>query len=73
MNSPVCHPPDAAGLARAVFAEIAEALARLAETGEETLIDLRSLPFGPTDLETLAELLGEAQAAMDGAAMDEAS
>jgi DNA-binding NarL/FixJ family response regulator len=26
MNSPVAHPPDAPALARAVFAEIAEAL-----------------------------------------------
>ena len=61
MNSPVAHPPDAPALARAVFAEIAEALARLAATDEETLIDLRSLPLSPDDLVRLAEWLGQGE------------
>lgn len=47
-----------AALADAVFAELATALARLAETGEETVVDLKSLPFSPTDLEALAARLG---------------
>jgi hydrogenase-1 operon protein HyaF len=58
MNADCGHPAPATSLADAVFAELAHALARLAETGEETVIDLRSLPFGPTDLERLSEKLG---------------
>lgn len=58
MNADCGHPAPAASLADAVFAELAHALVRLAETGEETVIDLRSLPFGPTDLAALAERLG---------------
>ena len=65
MNSPISHPPDAPQLALAVFAEIATALARLAETGEETLIDLRSLPLAPGDLERLAEMLGDGEVRCD--------
>ncbi len=61
MNAECGHPAPAASLADAVFAELAHALARLAETGEETVIDLRSLPFGPTDLEALAEKLGDGE------------
>ena len=58
MNADCGHPAPAASLADAVFAELAEALARLAATGEETVVDLKSLPFSPTDLEALAERLG---------------
>ena len=55
----VCGP--APTLAAAVLSEIATALARLAATGEETLIDLKSLPLSPTDLEGLAETLGRGE------------
>ena len=55
----VCGP--APTLAAAVLAEIAAALARLAETGEETLIDLKSLPLSPADLDHLGEILGKGE------------
>jgi hydrogenase-1 operon protein HyaF len=41
--------------------EIAESLARLAESGEESAIDLRSLPLGPEDHAALDALLGEGE------------
>ena len=63
MNADCGHPAPATSLADAVFAELAHALARLAETGEETVIDLRSLPFGPSYLEALAEKLGTGEVA----------
>jgi len=55
----ICEP--APTLADAVLTEIADALARLAATGEETLIDLKSLPLSPADLERLAEALGKGE------------
>jgi hydrogenase-1 operon protein HyaF len=55
----ICEP--APTLAAAVLAEIAAALARLAETDEETLIDLKSLPLSPADLEHLADALGKGE------------
>ncbi|MDK9696114.1 MAG: hydrogenase expression/formation protein [Siculibacillus sp.] len=58
MNADLCHTGPAASLADAVFAELAHALSRLAATGEEMVVDLRSLPFGPTDLAALSERLG---------------
>ena len=61
MNADCGTPLPAASLADAVFAELAEALARLAATGEETIVDLKSLPFSPTDLEALVERLGEGE------------
>lgn len=54
-------PPRATTLAVAVLAEIASALDRLAERGEETIVDLRSLPLSPADLAELAERLGEGE------------
>ena len=65
MNADCGHPAPAATLADAVFAELAEALARLAATGEETIVDLKSLPFSPTDLEALAERLGTGEVACE--------
>lgn len=41
-----------------VLNEIAHALDRLLETGEPTVIDLASLPFGPGELDDLEERLG---------------
>ena len=58
MNAECGHAAVASPLADAVFAEIAEALGRLAETGVEATVDLKSLPFSPGDLEALAERLG---------------
>jgi hydrogenase-1 operon protein HyaF len=58
MNADCGHPGPAASLSDAVFAELAHALTRLAETGEETVVDLRSLPLGPNDLTALADRLG---------------
>lgn len=55
----ICEP--APTLASAVLTEIAGALERLAATGEETLIDLKSLPLSPADLEHLAETLGKGE------------
>ncbi|MCE1237000.1 MAG: hydrogenase expression/formation protein [Hyphomicrobiales bacterium] len=59
----VCGPTPR--LADAVLAEIATALARLAEADEETTIDLKSLPLGPGDLAHLAETLGEGEVRCD--------
>ena len=59
MNSASPMTGEATPLALAVLSEIATALARLAETGEETTIDLKSLPLSPDDLARLGELLGE--------------
>ena len=50
-----------------ILSEIRHALARLAETGEPTCIDLAAMPFGPGDEDRLMELLGrgEVQASVD--------
>lgn len=54
-------PPRATTLAVAVLAEIASALDRLAAGGEETIVDLKSLPLSPADLAELAERLGDGE------------
>ena len=46
------------GNVRPLLAEILHAVDRLLETGEPTIIDLTSLPFGPGELEYLEETLG---------------
>lgn len=58
--------PGAAN-ATAILHEIRHALAALLDRGEETVIDLRSLPFGPADLAALEETLGpgEVEATID--------
>jgi len=45
----------------ALLIEIATHLDRLADGGEPTAIDLRSLPMSPTDLEQLREALGRGE------------
>jgi len=65
MNADCGHPAAAPSLADAVFAELADALTRLAETGTETVVDLRSLPFSEADLAALAERLGEGEVACE--------
>jgi hydrogenase-1 operon protein HyaF len=41
--------------------EVRHALGKLAETGENTTIDLSSLPFGPGDKERFLEVLGQGE------------
>ncbi|MCW8908254.1 MAG: hydrogenase expression/formation protein [Sedimenticola sp.] len=47
--------------------EVNQALKRLIQTGEGTIIDLRAIPFGPGDEARLLQLLGEGEvtASMD--------
>jgi len=49
------------GMAQALLHEIAEHLGRLASTGREARIDLRSLPLTEADLRELEELLGRGE------------
>lgn len=49
----------------AVVAEIATALARLAETGAETTVGLGALTLTPDDVAALAETLGEGEVACE--------
>jgi hydrogenase-1 operon protein HyaF len=49
------------GNALPILSEIRHALARLADGGEPTRIDLAALPFGPGDEERLMALLGEGE------------
>ena len=49
------------GNVRPLLAEILHAVDRLLETGEPTMIDLASLPFGPGELEYLEERLGSGE------------
>jgi hydrogenase-1 operon protein HyaF len=60
-------PPRDFGNALPILGEIRHAVARLAETGEATRIDLAAIPFGPGDEDRLLELLGrgEVQATVD--------
>lgn len=60
-------PPRDFGNAVPILGEIRHAVARLAETGEATRIDLAAMPFGPGDEDRLLELLGrgEVQATVD--------
>jgi hydrogenase-1 operon protein HyaF len=57
--------PEAAprqfGNALPILNEIRHALARLAEQGEPTRIDLAAMPFGPGDEERLMTLLGRGE------------
>lgn len=56
------HPTaTTAANANAVLHQIRHALAALLDWGEETAIDLASLPFGPADLARLEEALGEGE------------
>lgn len=59
--------PQSFGNALPILNEIRHALARLAERGESTRIDLAAMPFGPGDEDRLMTLLGrgEVQASVD--------
>ena len=60
-------PGKSFGNAVPVLNEIRHGLARLADSGEPTLIDLGAMPFGPGDEDRLLALLGsgEVQATVD--------
>jgi hydrogenase-1 operon protein HyaF len=49
------------GNALPILHEIRHGLARLADSGESTLIDLRAIPFGPGDEQRLLDLLGRGE------------
>jgi hydrogenase-1 operon protein HyaF len=49
------------GNALPILHEIRYALRRFADTGEGSVIDLRSIPFGPGDEERLLEALGKGE------------
>jgi hydrogenase-1 operon protein HyaF len=49
------------GNALPILHEIRHALAHFVATGESTIIDLRSIPFGPGDEERLLEALGRGE------------
>jgi hydrogenase-1 operon protein HyaF len=49
------------GNALPILSEVRHALARLAESGESTRIDLAAMPFGPGDEERLMALLGQGE------------
>lgn len=53
--------PSQYGNAMPILSEIRHALARLAEQGEPTRIDLAAMPFGPGDEERLLNLLGRGE------------
>jgi hydrogenase-1 operon protein HyaF len=49
------------GALESVLHEVRHALARLVGTGETTKIDLKSMPFGPGDLDRLIAFLGKGE------------
>lgn len=51
------------GNIRALLAEIAARLEKLAETGDSGMIDLNSLPFAPGEYEQLRQTLGQGEVA----------
>ncbi len=53
--------PDSWALVRPVLHEVHHALRRFVQSGESTVIDLTSLPFGPGAEEQLLEYLGEGE------------
>lgn len=53
--------PWSAGNATPILHEIRHALVALLESGQETTIDLRSLPMGPADETQLRDALGQGE------------
>ena len=51
-------PAMTSGNAEPILHEIRHAVTRLSEDGQETVIDLRAMPFGPDDEKRLEEVLG---------------
>ena len=58
---PTGAPLDGWGNAVPILHEVLHALRRLAGSGESTVIDVKSLPFGPGDEEQLLEALGSGE------------
>lgn len=70
---PPCVTGLETGMADAIMTEIAERLSALAETGDETTIDLRSLPTSDADRDALEARLGQGEvtATLDVAGLTE--
>lgn len=62
---PTARHPQGVGNAEPVLHEVRHALARLIANGETTKIDLKSMPFGPGDLERLLAVLGTGEVQAD--------
>jgi hydrogenase-1 operon protein HyaF len=60
-NTTACLEGATTGMTRSVMSEISTLLERLAEHGEESAIDLRSLPLTEADRAQLEELLGRGE------------
>jgi hydrogenase-1 operon protein HyaF len=60
-GAPVPRSVPEHGHALPILHEIRHALERLLAMGEETRIDLQSMPFGPGDLERLTAVLGQGE------------
>jgi hydrogenase-1 operon protein HyaF len=58
---PAPEEPAATAVAVPLLHEIRHALARLAESGEPTALDLQSIPMGPGDDDRLFAALGEGE------------
>lgn len=56
-----CCAGETTGLAEAVLSEIATLLARFAETGQASAVDLRGLPMTDADRSRLEQLLGRGE------------
>lgn len=56
-----CCAGETTGLAEAVLSEIATLLARFAETGQASAVDLRGLPMTDADRSRLEQLLGHGE------------
>ena len=61
MHPTTVHQPDSATLLRPVLDEVRHAMDRLVQSGESSVVDLTSLPFGPGDEERLLRFLGEGE------------
>jgi hydrogenase-1 operon protein HyaF len=61
LHSPAGRPAFETGNVEPLMHEIRHALARLADGGEETVIDLRSLPLAPGEEQRIEEALGDGE------------
>lgn len=61
VRSVKAHESDSATILHPVLHEIRHAIRRLIQSGESTVIDLSSLPFGPGVEQQLLEHLGEGE------------
>ena len=61
--------PAAAANGRAVLMELERLLQQLVDNGQESSIDLRSLPLSPTDLQLLQDQLGRGEVEVEVSAL----